>query len=96
MRVLSTSLLAGAIVFGQHQTVLDPPLVGGTLPYALEIREVSFAPAPMPTLHSVAAGKWDGQWVLLAGRTGGLHGLTGQNAFPPQEENRSVWIRSEF
>lgn len=76
----------------QHQTALDPPLVGGTLPYSIQIHEVSLAPAPMPTLHSVAAAKWDGQWILLAGRTSGLHGLTGQNAFDPQFENREVWI----
>jgi hypothetical protein len=76
----------------QHQTALDPPLVGGTLPYSITLREISLAPAPIPTLHSVAAAKWDGQWVLLAGRTAGLHGLTGQNAFDPQYENRSVWV----
>ena len=75
-----------------HQTALDPPLVGGTLPYSIALREISLAPAPMPTLHSVAAAKWDGQWILLAGRTSGLHGLTGQNAFDPQYENRAVWI----
>ena len=78
--------------FAQHQTVLDPPLVGGTLLYSITLREVSLAPAPIPTLHSVAAGKWNGQWVLLAGRTAGLHGLTGMNAFDPQYENRSVWV----
>lgn len=46
----------------------------------------------MPTLHSVAAGKWNGHWILLAGRTAGLHGMTGQNAFVPQFENRSVRV----
>ena len=76
----------------QHQTPLDPPLVGGTLPYSITLREVSLAPALIPTLHSVAAAKWDGQWILLAGRSAGLHGLTGQYAFDPQFENRSVWI----
>jgi hypothetical protein len=85
------AILAPAL-FAQHQTPLDPPLVGGTLPYSIVLREVSLAPAPIPTLHSVAAGKWDGQWVLLAGRTAGLHGLTGQNAFDPQFENREVWV----
>lgn len=80
------------LTHAQHQTPLDPPLVGGTLPYSIALREISLAPAPVPTLHSVAAAKWDGQWMLLAGRTSGLHGLTGQNAFDPQFENRSVWI----
>lgn len=86
----------GALFFqsatAQHQTALAPPLVGGTLPYSINLREVSLSPAPMPTLHSVAAAKWEGQWILLAGRTAGLHGLTGNNAFDPQYENRSVWI----
>ena len=86
------SAILAPVAFAQHQTALDPPLVGGTLPYSITLREISLAPAPIPTLHSVAAGKWDGLWVLLAGRTAGLHGLTGQNAFDPQYENRSVWV----
>lgn len=85
-------LLTATVVAAQHQSVLDPPLVGGTLPYSITLREITLAPAPMPTLHSVAAAKWEGQWIMLAGRTSGLHGLTGQNAFDPQHENRSVWI----
>lgn len=92
MKSLSLLILLSFLAAAQHQTVLDPPLVGGTLPYSIALRETSFAPAPMPTLHSVAAAKWDGQWILLAGRTAGLHGMTGQNAFDPQYENRSVWI----
>jgi hypothetical protein len=84
--------LVPALASAQHQTALDPPLVGGTLPYSISLREISLSPAPIPTLHSVAAAKWEGQWVLLAGRTAGLHGLTGQNAFDPQFENRSVWV----
>ena len=86
-----TAFLAPAAT-AQHQTPLDPPLVGGTLPYSISLREISLAPAPIPTLHSVAAAQWDGNWILLAGRTAGLHGLTGQNAFDPQYENRSVWV----
>jgi hypothetical protein len=86
------AVLSAPLILAQHQTALDPPQVGGTLPYSITLRETSLAPAPIPTLHSVAAGKWDGQWVLLAGRTSGLHGLTGQNAFDPQYENRSVWV----
>lgn len=81
-----------ATLVAQHQTTLDPPIIGGELPYTIELNEVSLAPAPVPTLHSVAAGRWQGQWVMLAGRTAGLHGLTGFNAFDPQTENREVWV----
>jgi len=89
MAVALAPVLAGAI----HQTEsLDWPIRGGHLPYTLEIREVSLAPAEIPNLHSVAAGSWNGLWILLAGRTNGLHGLTGLNAFDPQFENREVWV----
>ena len=92
LSALSLFLSIATLGHAQHQTLLDPPLVGGTLPYSITLREISLAPAPTPTLHSVAAAKWDGQWIFLAGRTSGLHGMTGQNAFDPQFENRSVWI----
>lgn len=82
-----------ALVSAIHQTeLLDWPIRDGRLPYTLELREVSLAPAEVPNLHSVAAGSWDGLWVLLAGSTNGLHGLTGLNAFDPQFENREVWV----
>ena len=73
----------------QHQTsTLDEPHLGGSIPYTVDIREVSLSPTPLPNIHSVAAGKWEGQWVFLAGRTNGLHGMTGRGAFDPLYENR--------
>jgi hypothetical protein len=77
----------------QHQTsVLDPPVTGGTLPYEITLREISLAPATVPTLHSAVAAVWQDQWVLLAGSTNGLHGMTGNNAFDPQYQNSEVWV----
>ena len=91
-RLILTGLLVGSAA-AQHQTaVLDPPVTGGTLPYEITLREISLAPAMVPTLHSAAAGVWLNQWVLLAGSTNGLHGLTGNNAFDPKYENREVWV----
>lgn len=78
---------------GQHQTaVLDLPITGGLLPYEITLREIQLAPATLPNLHSMIVGVWDDQWVLFAGRTNGLHGMTGNNAFDPQFENREVWV----
>ena len=86
------ALLAGT-VHAQHQTAtLDSPVLGGLLPYSVALREVSLAPAALPNLHSAAVAIWDDQWVLLGGRTNGLHGMTGMNAFDPQYENREVWV----
>jgi hypothetical protein len=77
----------------QHQTsTLDEPHLDGSIPYTVDIREVSLAPAPLPNIHSVATGEWQGQWVFLAGRTNGLHGMTARGAFDPLYENREVWV----
>jgi hypothetical protein len=80
-------------VFGQHQTqTLTEPYVGGAIPYTVEIKEVSFPSTPIPNIHSIAAAEWQGQWVFLGGRTNGLHGMTGMNAFDSAYENREVWV----
>lgn len=78
---------------GQHQTSdLDEPIVGGSVPYTVEIREAALMPVSLPNIHSFAAAEWEGQWVFFAGRTNGLHGMTGRNAFDPLFENREVWV----
>lgn len=85
--------LAAQSLSGQHQTAtLTEPYVNGSIPYTVEMREVSLAPAILPNIHSVAAAEWQGQWILLGGRTNGLHGMTGMNAFDPLYENREVWV----
>jgi hypothetical protein len=91
-RLILSGLFVGSAA-AQHQTaVLDPPVTGGTLPYEITLREISLAPATVPTLHSAVAAVWQDQWVLLAGSTNGLHGMTGNNAFDPQYQNREVWV----
>ena len=64
------------------------------LPYRVELQPYDFGAAPLPTLHSYAAGQFDGKWVLIAGRTNGLHGFTQVAAsnFPPQFQNKDVWV----
>lgn len=77
----------------QHQTeTLTTPLINGRIPYSVEIKEVSLVPAAIPNIHSIAGAEWNGHWIILAGRTNGLHGMTGMNAFDPAFENRDVWV----
>lgn len=95
LRLLIPALLAlpAGTAPAQHQTAaLDSPVTGGLLPYGIALREISLAPAALPNLHSMTTGLWNGQWVLFGGRTNGLHGMTGMNAFDPQYENREVWV----
>jgi hypothetical protein len=50
--------------------------------------------ASVPTLQSFASGIYDDQWVLVAGRTNGLHGFSddGLANFPPRYQNTDVWV----
>ncbi|TWT97858.1 hypothetical protein Pla108_20110 [Botrimarina colliarenosi] len=88
-------LALGATARGQHQTAdLSPITIGATLPYQLELRETSFGAASLPTLHSYAAAEYDGKWVLMSGRTNGLHGFenSGSTNFPVEYQNRDIWV----
>lgn len=81
------------LLWGQHQTgIFTEPYLNGNIPYSVEIREISLAPAALPTIHSFATGEWDGEWVVLSGRTSGLHGMTGRSGFDPLYQNRDVWV----
>jgi hypothetical protein len=79
----------------QHQTPdFSPVLLDSTLPYQLELSEVSFGAAALPTLHSYSAATHDGKWIMIAGRTNGLHDFTNSPTtnFPEQYQNRDVWV----
>jgi hypothetical protein len=94
---LSFSFAAAMVtpIRGQNQTAtLSPIVVGGNLPYRIEVTLEDFGAAFIPTLHSFASATYDNKWILLAGRTNGMHSLTGggANAFPPASQNREVWV----
>lgn len=89
------ALATGATGFAANQTdTITPILVNGPLPYNITLQEYSFGAAELPTLHSYAAGHFDGKWILLAGKTNGIHGFAavGPNGFTPETQNRDVWV----
>ena len=91
--LLILSLASAALAENQTPTV-SPVNVGSSYPYQIGLRTYDFGAAAVPTLQSFAAGVYDGKWVLLAGRTNGIHGFTqsgGQN-FPPAAQNKDVWV----
>lgn len=83
---------------GVHQTDVVTPIIQDTsgLPYEVSLQMYDFGAADLPTLHSYAVGDYDGLWVLLAGRTNGLHGFLGGSQaggnFPPESQNREIWV----
>lgn len=70
---------------------LTPVLQNQPLPFDFLIQQAEFA---LPSgLQSFAFGVHDGCWVLIAGRTNGLHGFNDDpNNFPPQTQNKIVYV----
>ncbi|TWT87683.1 hypothetical protein Mal64_32260 [Pseudobythopirellula maris] len=72
---------------------VSPVVVGGDLPYRLSVRRLDYSDVELPSLHSFAAGEYDGQWVLIGGLTNGLHGFDiDQGTIPESKQNRDVWV----
>ncbi|MBP8249782.1 MAG: hypothetical protein KAX72_06740, partial [Chitinophagales bacterium] len=42
-------------------------------PFTITLEEVTYS--DWPGIHSFALGEWDGRWLIMTGRTGGLHGF---------------------
>lgn len=81
--------------FAANQTdTLSPVHVGSSYPYRIDVQTYDFGTAQLPTLQSFATATYDGKWVMLAGRTNGLHGFgqTGAQNFPPAAQNKEVWV----
>lgn len=66
-----------------------------TLPFDLQLEELTLGD-DAPGLHSFAAavveeGPNQGKWLMLGGRTNGLHNLVG-HSFPTSERNDRIWV----
>lgn len=86
------SLLLALCLNAQNQTeTLSPVLSEDSLPFTIRIDQ---APFGLPTgLQSIVKAIYKGQWILLAGRTNGLHGFAPVgNNFPPEFQNRTVYV----
>lgn len=79
-------------LLAQNQTdTLSDVLPEELLPFSLEISEASFK---LPAgLQSFASAVYDDKWILIGGRTNGLHGFNNVgNNFPPQFQNTLVYV----
>ncbi len=77
-------------LYGQNQTsYVTNPLPENSLPFRLSITQ---APFSLPVgLQAYVAGRANQEWLLLAGRTYGLHGFTG-DTFPVVSQNTSLFV----
>lgn len=46
----------------------------------------------LPGLHSFAFGQHDGKWLIIGGRTDGLHARQPFNAFPGAQNNTDIYV----
>lgn len=81
-----------ATAYGDNQTeTLSPIRSGEELPFKVKIKQAELC---LPNgLHSGVFAVHDGKWLLLSGRTNGLHGFNDDpNNFPPSAQNTMVYV----
>lgn len=80
----------------QNQTETFSPIDTNPhrLPYEIKVREYNFPQGQLPILQSYVVASFGGKWLILAGRTNGLHDFTsdGFKNFPPDKQNKEVWV----
>ena len=90
--LLYISLLTPQLSWSQNQTeTLSPIFPEASLPFSIQIEVADFS---LPTgIQAYASANYKGKWLLLAGRTNGLHGFDNVlNNFPPLAQNREVYV----
>ena len=59
-------------------------------PFTVQIEPV--IASPLPALHSFAFAQSGDKWLIIGGRTNGLHGLNSSGGFPPEYKNDLVTV----
>ena len=63
----------------------------GTMPpFTVQIEPV--ITTPLPGIHSFAFAQSGNKWLIIGGRTNGLHGLNSSGSFPPEDKNDLVTV----
>ncbi len=87
-----TKPLVAAIQQNPNQTPdVSPIFPALTLPFHVHLEVADFS---LPNgLQTYVLGTYKGKWLLLCGRTNGLHGFNNDpNNFPPSQQNSTVYV----
>lgn len=90
--ILCIALFFSMLHAGPNQTdLLSPIFPEDALPFTIQIEVADFS---LPAgIQSYAAAIHEGKWLLLSGRTNGVHGFANVgNNFPPSAQNREVYV----
>jgi hypothetical protein len=80
---LRTTLLIFILMFSSL-------VYSGSDPFTVELEEIPAVNAP--TLQSFAYAQSGGKWLLLGGRTNGLHSFNSSPSFPSRFQNRTMYV----
>lgn len=73
---------------------ISPIFPGDTLPFNVKVELANFS---LPNgVHSGVQATYKGLWILLAGRTNGLHGFNPVGDFPPSAQNTVIYVINPF
>jgi len=78
--------------FSENQTpTVSPIYPSDELPFNVLIEKTDFS---LPNgIHSYVSAIYDGKWLLLAGRTNGMHTFNNNSDnFPPNKQNTTVYV----
>ncbi len=87
--------LLSPLLRADDQTASFTPItLGNNLPYTVSLAVHDMGAATVPTLQGMAKAQIGNEWIVLAGRTNGLHDFTNNGLinFPPALQNRTVWV----
>lgn len=89
--ILAPLAIQAAPLSDNQTPVLSPIYSGADLPFNIAIEEAAFQ---LPNgVHSGVFANYQSLWLLLAGRTNGMHTFNNDNNnFPPQEQNKIVYV----
>lgn len=79
-------------LFADNQTPdISPIYPGSELPFEVKIKTADFE---LPNgWHSGTFATFEGKWLIIGGRTNGLHGFSDDESnFPPSAQNTSVFV----
>lgn len=88
-------VLTTALTHAANQTANFTSItLTNNLPYTVTLDVHDMGAATVPTLQGMAKAQIGDEWIILAGRTNGLHDFTNNGLinFPPALQNRTVWV----
>lgn len=90
----AASLFAQCPPCSNQTSFFTPPLPEEMLPFRVEIEQADFS--LVNGIQSFALATYKGEWLLIAGRTNGLHDVDNEdsssNSFPVSMQNRAVYV----